>query len=43
MVLAATISAVVVAALTIAIGQALIVDPAAVEQKRSAPLVLVSR
>ncbi|WP_157072444.1 hypothetical protein [Brevundimonas bacteroides] len=43
MALAATVSAVIVAALTIAAGQALIVDPASAAQSRTAPLVLVSR
>ncbi len=43
MVLAATVSALVVAALTVVIGRALIVEPANMPQTRSAPLVLVSR
>jgi hypothetical protein len=43
MVLAATVSAVIVAALTIAVGRALIGEPASAPQTRSAPLVLVSR
>jgi hypothetical protein len=43
MVLAATVSAVVVAAVTIAVGRALIVEPASAPQTRSATLVLVSR
>jgi hypothetical protein len=43
MVLAAVVSALIVAALTITIGRALIVEPTASQQARSAPLVLVSR
>lgn len=43
MALAATVSALVVAALTIVVGRALIVDPTTAEHTRTAPLVLVSR
>lgn len=43
MALAATASAVAVAAVTILVGRALISEPRAEPQRRSSPLVLVSR
>jgi hypothetical protein len=43
MVLAGTVSALVVAALTIAVGRALIADPLNEPPARSSPLILVSR
>ena len=43
MAVAATLSAVIVAAVTILVGRALIHDPQAAPQARSTPLVLVSR
>lgn len=43
MAVAATLSAVIVAAVTILVGRALIDEPKATLQARSAPLVLVSR